>query len=65
MQKWAFLESIDSVCNSIEEILSNQYRFCIVYHLIKYLIFDFQFFQLKYIFCFFLLMYEYSEEDSL
>jgi hypothetical protein len=23
MQRWAFLEGIDSVCNSIEEILSN------------------------------------------
>jgi hypothetical protein len=42
MQKWAFLEGIDSVCNSIEEILTNQNRFCIV-HKFDYLIFDFQF----------------------
>jgi hypothetical protein len=59
-----FLEGIDSVCNSIEEILSNQNRFCIVYKF-DYLIFDFQFFSIKIHFLFFLLMYEYSEEDSL
>jgi hypothetical protein len=64
MQKWAFLEGIDSVCNSIEEILSNQNRFCIVYKF-DYLIFDFQFFSIEIHFLFFLLMYEYSEEDSL
>jgi hypothetical protein len=64
MQKWAFLEGIDSVCNSIEEILSNQNRFCIAYKFDS-LIFDFQFFSIKIRFLFFLLMYEYSEEDSL
>jgi hypothetical protein len=57
-------EGIDSACNSIEEILSNQNRFCIVYKF-DYLIFDFQFFPIKIHFLFFLLMYEYSEEDSL
>jgi hypothetical protein len=48
--KVSILEGIDSVFNSIEEILSNQNRFCIVYKFdyIAYLIF-----QLKYIFCFF------------
>jgi hypothetical protein len=56
--KVGILEGIDSVFNSIEEIFSNQNRFCIVYKFdyIEYLIFDFQFFnffQLKYIFCFF------------
>jgi hypothetical protein len=61
MQKGAFLEGIHSVRNSI---LSNQNRFCIVYNF-DYLIFDFQFFSIKIHFLFFLLMYEYSEEDSL
>jgi hypothetical protein len=64
MQKWAFLEGIDSVCNSIEEILSNQNRFYIVYKF-AYLIFDFQFVSIKIHFLFFILMYECSEEDSL
>jgi hypothetical protein len=50
-------EGIDSACNSIEEILSNQNRFCIVY--------KFDYLIIKIHFLFFLLMYEYSEEDSL
>jgi hypothetical protein len=64
MQRWVFQEGIDSVCNSIEEILSNQNIFSIVYKF-DYLIFDFKFFRIKIHFLFFLLMHKYSEENSL
>jgi negative regulator of genetic competence, sporulation and motility len=48
---------------ALRKIVSNQNRFCIVYKF-DYLIFDFQFFSIKIHFLFFLLMHEYSEEDS-
>jgi hypothetical protein len=49
---------------ALRKFSATRIDFVLFTNLITYLIFDFQFFSIK-LFLFFLLMYEYSEEDSL
>jgi hypothetical protein len=50
---------------ALRKFSATRIDFVLFTNLITYLIFDFQFFSIKIHFLFFLLMYEYSEEDSL